>query len=115
MGSRQKLGKRRPVTFHFKTDPRGGMRHGLIGQEVAKVYPELVARDDRMQIELTPMLLNEVQRQQQELQELKQQEAQLQELHGMTHGSGNYGDAARSRHSSLLRAECRLPAPLPLD
>src|SRR4029077_11489471 len=29
--------------------------------------------------------------------------------------SGNYGDAARSRHSSLLRAECRLPAPLPLD
>jgi len=58
----------------------------LIAEEVAKVYPELVIRNQAGQPEgvryeeLTPMLLNEVQRQQQELAELKQQVAELLEL-----------------------------------
>ena len=46
------------------------MQYGLIAEEVAKVYPELVIRDGSGKIEgvrydeLAPMLLNEVQKQQ---------------------------------------------------
>jgi endosialidase-like protein len=65
-----KLAQLRPVTFHYKTDAKGIRQYGLIAEEVAKVYPELVIRDDSGKIqgvhyeELAPMLLNEVQRQQ---------------------------------------------------
>jgi Chaperone of endosialidase len=60
----------RPVTFHLKTDPQGEVHYGLIAEEVAKVYPELVVRDETGRIdgvrydELAPMLLNEMQEQQ---------------------------------------------------
>jgi hypothetical protein len=71
MGSNTtKLGQLRPVTFHLKTDPQGALRYGLIAEEVAKVYPELVIRNESGRIdgvrydELAPMLLNEVQQQQ---------------------------------------------------
>jgi len=65
-----KLGQLRPVMFHLKTDPEGALQYGLIAEEVAKVYPELVIRDGSGRIdgvrydELAPMLLNEVQKQQ---------------------------------------------------
>jgi hypothetical protein len=68
-----KLGQLRPVTFHLKTDPKGVLQYGLIAEEVAKVYPELVIRDGSGRIdgvrydELAPMLLNEVQQQQQKM------------------------------------------------
>jgi uncharacterized protein involved in exopolysaccharide biosynthesis len=58
------------VSFHLKTDPAGAVQYGLIAEEVDKVYPELVIRDDTGKIqgvrydELAPMLLNEVQQQQ---------------------------------------------------
>jgi Chaperone of endosialidase len=58
----------RPVTFRYKADPRGTLRYGLIAEEVAKVYPELVVRDENGRIdgvrydELAPMLLNEMQK-----------------------------------------------------
>lgn len=67
------------------------MQYGLIAEEVAAVYPELVVRGAKGEVEtlqyhgLVPMLLNEVQRQQQkleaqgqELTELKVQNALLQ-------------------------------------
>jgi Chaperone of endosialidase len=65
-----KLGQLRPVTFYLKTDPRGALQYGLIAEEVAKVYPELVIRGEKGRIdgvrydELAPMLLNEMQKQQ---------------------------------------------------
>ncbi len=65
-----KLDKLRPVTFRLKTDPHGPIQYGLIAEEVAKVYPELVIRDRDGKIdgvryeELAPVLLNEVQKQQ---------------------------------------------------
>jgi hypothetical protein len=65
-----KLQQLRPVTFHLKTDPMGALQYGLIAEEVAKVYPELVIRNETGRIdgvrydELAPMLLNEVQQQQ---------------------------------------------------
>jgi hypothetical protein len=60
----------RPVKFHLKSDPNGAVQYGLIAEEVAKVYPQLVVRDENGRIdgvrydELAPMLLNEMQEQQ---------------------------------------------------
>lgn len=43
MGERsQGLLKLRPVTFRYKQDPQGDRQYGLIAEEVAQVYPELV-------------------------------------------------------------------------
>jgi hypothetical protein len=64
-----KLGQLRPVSFTLKSDATGTRQYGLIAEEVAKVYPELVIRDQAGRIdgvrydELAPMLLNEVQKQ----------------------------------------------------
>jgi cytochrome c-type biogenesis protein CcmE len=94
MGSNsEKLQQLRPVTFQLKTDPGGTVQYGLIAEEVAKVYPELVIRDQNGRIdgvryeELAPMLLNEVQKitaqieknavQAAEIRELKQQMADM--------------------------------------
>jgi len=84
MGSNtEKLQQLRPVTFHLKTDPHGDLQYGLIAEEVAKVYPEMVIRGEKGRIdgvrydELAPMLLNEVQRQQQKIEE---QAARLSEV-----------------------------------
>jgi hypothetical protein len=60
----------RPVTFKLKNDAKGRLQYGLIAEEVAQVYPELVIRGADGRIdgvryeELTPMLLNLVQQQQ---------------------------------------------------
>jgi hypothetical protein len=89
--STDNLKQLRPVTFRLKTDPKAGRQYGLIAEEVAKVYPELVIRNEAGQAEgvryeeLTPMLVNEVQRQQQELQALKKQVAALEELQRKVH------------------------------
>jgi Chaperone of endosialidase len=64
-----RLRQLRPVTFHYKTDPNGVQQYGLIAEEVDKVYPELVIRNDKGEIqgvhyeELAPMLLKEIQQQ----------------------------------------------------
>jgi hypothetical protein len=78
-GSTERLRQLRAVTFHLKTEPKGPVQYGLIAEEVARVYPELVIRDEKGQVqgvryeELAPMLLNEVQRQASELRQLKQE------------------------------------------
>jgi uncharacterized coiled-coil protein SlyX len=68
----------RPVTFHYKSDrnPAGRtLQYGLIAEEVADVYPGLVAHSADGEIEtvmyqfLPPMLLNEVQKQEHKIQE----------------------------------------------
>jgi hypothetical protein len=64
-----KLGRLRPVTFRLKSDPLGAVQYGLIAEEVDRVYPDLVIRDEAGRIEgvrydeLAPLLLNEVQKQ----------------------------------------------------
>jgi Chaperone of endosialidase len=79
----EKLSELKPVSFHLKTEPNGAVQYGLIAEEVAQVYPELVIRDAAGKIqgvrydELAPMLLNEVQKQAAEIQQLKQQQKQL--------------------------------------
>src|SRR5262249_9040864 len=62
----QGLYQLRPVTFRYKQEPRGPRQYGLIAEEVAEVYPELVVRGAKGEVEsvqyqaLIPMLLNEV-------------------------------------------------------
>ena len=87
MGSRtEKLTQLRPVSFRLKNDPKGDVQYGLIAEEVAKVYPELVIRDSAGRIEgvrydeLAPMLLNEAQKQQTKLQSLEEEVAQLKKM-----------------------------------
>jgi hypothetical protein len=80
----------RPVIFRYKEDGQDERQYGLIAEEVAKVYPELVTRGATGEVEavryheVIPMLLNEVQHQQrqlatqaQELAALKAQNARL--------------------------------------
>jgi len=68
----------RPVTFRYKKPLADGsqpVQYGLIAEEVAEVYPDLVSYSAEGQIEtvkyqvLDSMLLNEVQRQQAEIRE----------------------------------------------
>jgi hypothetical protein len=93
----EKLQQLRPVTFHLKTEPHGALQYGLIAEEVNRVYPDLVIRNEAGAVqgvrydELAPLLLNELQKQQsrmalqaqqllaqdRELRQLKQQVAQL--------------------------------------
>lgn len=97
------LMKLRPVTFLYKPEYANGdrtLQYGLIAEEVAKVYPELVAYDKdgkpysvRYQY-ITTMLLNEVQKQyhraeaeakvigaqEQKIDELEQRLSQLESL-----------------------------------
>jgi Chaperone of endosialidase len=39
------LMKLRPVVFRYRSDPQGQQQYGLIAEEVARVYPELVDYD----------------------------------------------------------------------
>jgi hypothetical protein len=80
------LARLRPVVFRYRKPFANGakpLQYGLIAEEVAEVYPELVAYDAAGEPEtvlyrfLAPMLLNELQRQQAQIQE---QQALLQEL-----------------------------------
>jgi len=65
--SSTRLQKLRPVTFHLKTEPDGALQYGLIAEEVEKIYPDLVIRDGKGEIqgvrydELSSILLRELQ------------------------------------------------------
>jgi hypothetical protein len=70
----------RPVTFRFKEEVAGQettLQFGLIAEEVAEVYPELVAYDEEGRPEavkyrfLSSLLLNELQEQAMEIQRMK--------------------------------------------
>jgi hypothetical protein len=75
--SSARLAKLRPVTFKYKADESGATQYGLIAEEVAQVYPELVVRNTDGQVEsvqyheLIAMLLNEAQHQAREIADLK--------------------------------------------
>jgi septal ring factor EnvC (AmiA/AmiB activator) len=65
------------VNFYYKPENDDGkhqLQYGLIAEEVAKLYPELVAYDQDGQAltvkyqELAPMLLNELQKQNAQIQ-----------------------------------------------
>src|SRR5215471_17822202 len=87
----------KPVTFRYKADDKSTPQFGLVSEEVAKVNPDLVVRDDDGEIytvryeAVNAMLLNEflkehqtVQNQQKEIDalkaELKEQRAFIQKV-----------------------------------
>jgi uncharacterized coiled-coil protein SlyX len=67
----------KPVTFHYKSDSTNTPQFGLIAEEVAKVNPDLVVRDENGEIytvryeAVNAMLLNEFLKEHQTVQELK--------------------------------------------
>jgi len=80
------LMKLRPVTFRYKqayADRSKPVEYGLIAEEVEEVYPDLVAHLADGEVEtvqyhkINAMLLNEVQKQQREIEELKARLAAL--------------------------------------
>ena len=84
------LMKLRPVTFHYKAEYADGPRttqYGLIAEEVAEVYPDLVQYDPESGRPQTvhyhlvnAMLLNEVQKQQKRINTLEQQNNEMSAL-----------------------------------
>jgi hypothetical protein len=76
----------RPVTFVYRDDEQRLRQYGLIAEEVAAVYPELVTRTEAGQVqavryqELIPLLLNELQQQQRALLRHQQELAELRAL-----------------------------------
>jgi len=87
--SSSKLFQLRPVNFFYKPEYDDGshlLQYGLIAEEVAKVYPEMVAYDNDGQIlsvryqMLAPMLLNEVQKQNAQIRSLEERLAALEAL-----------------------------------
>lgn len=79
----------RPVTFRYKqpaTDGSKPLEYGLIAEEVAKIYPDLVVYGKDGQIEsvqyhqLPALLLNELQKQQKKIDLLEFRLAKIESL-----------------------------------
>jgi hypothetical protein len=96
--------KLRPVTFRYKKAFEDGskpLQFGLIAEEVAEVYPDLVARSADGQIEtvryqlLDSMLLNELQKQNATVTAQKEQ-------------IGTQAEQIRSLQERLARVEAAL-------
>lgn len=73
----------RPVTFAYRDDALGETHYGLIAEEVAAVYPELVTHTPTGEVqtvrypELIPLLLNELQLRRREVQTQRQDLTEL--------------------------------------
>jgi hypothetical protein len=87
--SSSKLFQLRPVNFFYKPgydDGSHALQYGLIAEEVAKVYPEMVVYGNDGQVLtvkyqlLAPMLLNEVQKQAEQIHSLEDRLAALETL-----------------------------------
>src|SRR5262249_32645516 len=76
----EKLMQLRPVAFRYKEAAEDGthpIQYGLIAEEVAKIYPDMVQYDKEGKPftiyyqQLTPMMLNELQKARREIHDLK--------------------------------------------
>jgi trimeric autotransporter adhesin len=98
----------RPVAFRFKqhvaSDPATALQFGLIAEEVAEVFPELVVYDDAGKPRtvkyhlLSSLLLGELQKQHGELDELRSRLAALESRSGRAarrRGGGDLGRGSR--------------------
>ena len=102
LSNSQGLWQLRPVSFRYKQEP-SEKQYGLIAEEVAKVYPELVVRGDKGEIEsvqyreLIPLMLNEMQHQQVTMQHQQTALTELKTQNQMLR-------AALAEHNSALEA-----------
>jgi ribosomal protein S24E len=80
----------RPVTFHYKSDGTATPQFGLIAEEVEKVNPDLVVRDDNGEIytvryeAVNAMLLNEFLKEHRKVEEQQATITQLKKDFGAT-------------------------------
>jgi hypothetical protein len=102
LGNRsQGLWQLRPVTFRYKQDPQGQCQYGLIAEEVARIYPELVVRGSKGEIEsvqyreLIPLMLNEMQHEQATLATLQVENASLEARLERLEGKRNLASTGR--------------------
>jgi Chaperone of endosialidase len=110
--------KLRPVTFSYKEDTAAAPHYGLIAEEVATVYPELVTRNAEGDVqtvkyhELIPMLLNELQRQRQSLerqeQALQRQQQELADLRALV-GQGRRAETRPPGTTVAARGTVTVP------
>ena len=79
----------RPVTFRYKKEfdkEDSRLQYGLIAEEVAEVYPELIVNDEAGEArtvvyqKLNVMLLNELQKQHQRIQDLTERLERLERI-----------------------------------
>ncbi len=78
----------RPVTFRYKPelDPKGASQFGLVAEEVAKINPDLVARDEKGEIytvrydAVNAMLLNEFLKEHRKVEDLQARLEKLEQL-----------------------------------
>jgi hypothetical protein len=123
----ERLQQLRPVSFHLKNEPKGAVQYGLIAEEVAKVYPELVIHDEKGRIdgvrydELAPLLLNELQQQRKtaatqaaEIRDLKHQEqdkmtAQDAKIRGLEQQVAELTDLKQELRAALLKLRPKDP------
>jgi hypothetical protein len=110
------LMKLRPVTYRYKKAYADGSKpvdYGLIAEEVAEVYPDLVVKNSDGQIQtvqyqkLTPMLLNEVQK---EHKQLEQQAATIQQQAATIDKQSETIQALQTQLAALPLLEKRLAA-----
>ncbi len=129
----ERLRQLRPVSYHLKNDPNGDVQYGLIAEEVDRVLPELVIRDESGKIqgvrydELAPLLLQEVQHQHDQLQNQESRLAaqasaitdlkrQLSKLRSLTEtmqtalADGQRGTTAVGNHSGSNRPDATVGA-----
>ena len=106
------LDRLRPVTFRYKADATRVRQYGLIAEEVAAVYPELVIRNERGAIqglryeELAPMLLNELQQQRRALDaEREQLAAQAAQLAKLQQQLADLGEPRRTLQVALREGQ----------
>jgi hypothetical protein len=80
----------KPVTFHYKSDPKGIPQFGLVAEEVAKVNPDLVVRNAKGEIytvrydAVNAMLLNEFLKEHRKVEEQQATITQLKKDFGAT-------------------------------
>ena len=110
----------KPVTFHYKTEiePNGAIMFGLIAEDVEKVDPDLVTRNEKGEAEtvryeaVNAMLLNEFLKQHRTVEErgrrmeeqdriVAQQEAEIRALASQLQKVGNELAAASPSHTGL--------------
>ena len=124
----------KPVTFRYKPeiDAKSIPQFGLIAEEVAKVCPDLVIRDDKGEIltvryeQVNAMLLNEFLKQHRHIADLeKEQQTQLAALRDQNEKlrAENAANAKRlavleardkEREARLTRLEISMPAAQPV-
>jgi multidrug resistance efflux pump len=110
----------------LKSDPKGALQSGLIAEEVAKVYPALVIRDESGRIdgvrydELAPMLLNEAQKRNaaQDAKDAAQNEhiaAQAGEIRDLKQQLASYAAQLRDLQRQMTELHAAMMKPEPAD